>query len=71
LAVKSALKVQDKSSAKDFREVIEASSKALGDGYYRLLTMLESAGSLRMAPAISRCVLFSMRPPTVHETEAV
>lgn len=61
--------LKNKSSTKDFQEVIETIPKDLEDVYDQLLTKLDASGSLELALTLIRCVLFPVRPLTIGEAE--
>ncbi|KAG4444253.1 hypothetical protein IFR05_000228 [Cadophora sp. M221] len=61
--------LKNKTSTKDFQEVIETIPKDLEDVYDQLLTRLDASGSLGLALTIIRCVLFPIRALSIGEIE--
>lgn len=63
--------LQDRSSVSEFQTAMDTLPKDLETMYEQLLRGLESRGHLELVLAIFRCVLYSKRPLTISETEAM
>ncbi|KAL5325876.1 hypothetical protein ACEPPN_007010 [Leptodophora sp. 'Broadleaf-Isolate-01'] len=61
--------LKNKTSTKDFQEVVETIPKDLRDIYDQLLTRLDASGSLELALMIIRCVLFPIQTLNIGEIE--